>query len=541
MTLPKIPQLHILIGWLVLLLAWKLIFWFNLTYLVVTLTIFVTGAIVHLMGNKFLGWKITSKNSFVFLSIFALLITSWDSVIELCTVGGIVILTFLVRAYVRFKNIPIINPTVIAWLFLIILWFFQDTMYISWSWVNYSIDIAGRMIPFGTIISVLLCIILVSLSRKQSFALWFFLFFFPLAWYLLGKGFALYALTDGTIYFFFGVMALEPKTGVNGKHQALFGMGLALMLILFLYFHVPGDYIVALLVLNLAFFTYRFFPVKKVEAWVTYKKWQKWICLPCGYIYDPLIWDLDSGIKPGTEFTDIPDNWSCPDCWVSKWEFIPYLDEEISGTIVESTYLNPTTLELQVKLEKDQKFIPGQYMKFNWSDDEWSFTRQYSIAEKNGNIYTFTIKIGENSRGWNVLKKLKVWDRVNVWWVFGNFTLKNTKNPKIFIATGTGLAPIFQMILSHVEDAKKTLYFSVAKTSELFYIEKLKEIKNLDLHIHVTREDGHEYEKDRVDIHSIEAIPETEFYICGSPKMVSDVKEKLKAQWYKNIYTEEFI
>lgn len=97
------------------------------------------------------------------------------------------------------------------------------------------------------------------------------------------------------------------------------------------------------------------------------------------------------------------------------------------------------------------------------------------------------------------------------------------------------------MILSHVEDAKKTLYFSVAKTSELFYIEKLKEIKNLDLHIHVTREDGHEYEKDRVDIHSIEAIPETEFYICGSPKMVSDVKEKLKAQWYKNIYTEEFI
>jgi NAD(P)H-flavin reductase len=86
------------------------------------------------------------------------------------------------------------------------------------------------------------------------------------------------------------------------------------------------------------------------------------------------------------------------------------------------------------------------------------------------------------------------------------------------------------MMVSGSLDVTRTLYFSVAKVSELFYIEKLKEIKNLDLHIHVTREDDHEYEKDRVDIHSIEAIPETEFYICGSPKMVSDVKEKLKAQ-----------
>ena len=97
------------------------------------------------------------------------------------------------------------------------------------------------------------------------------------------------------------------------------------------------------------------------------------------------------------------------------------------------------------------------------------------------------------------------------------------------------------MILALPSNAKKSLYFSVATMAELFYIDKLKEIKNLDLHVHVTREDDHEYEKGRVDIASIEAPLETEWYICGSPKMVSDVKEKLAERGFKNIYAEEFI
>ena len=48
---------------------------------------------------------------------------------------------------------------------------------------------------------------------------------------------------------------------------------------------------------------------------------KKWICLLCGYIYDPKIGDPDSGISPGTAFEDIPDNWFCPDCGAGKSEF----------------------------------------------------------------------------------------------------------------------------------------------------------------------------------------------------------------------------
>ena len=44
----------------------------------------------------------------------------------------------------------------------------------------------------------------------------------------------------------------------------------------------------------------------------------KYVCDPCGYIYDPEIGDPDSGIAPGTTFEDIPEDWVCPICGVDK-------------------------------------------------------------------------------------------------------------------------------------------------------------------------------------------------------------------------------
>ncbi|MBN4049401.1 rubredoxin [bacterium AH-315-N14] len=47
----------------------------------------------------------------------------------------------------------------------------------------------------------------------------------------------------------------------------------------------------------------------------------KYVCTVCGYIYDPAVGDDDGGIKPGTKFADIPEDWVCPLCGVSKSEF----------------------------------------------------------------------------------------------------------------------------------------------------------------------------------------------------------------------------
>jgi Rubredoxin len=47
----------------------------------------------------------------------------------------------------------------------------------------------------------------------------------------------------------------------------------------------------------------------------------KYVCVVCGYIYDPEIGDSEGGIPQNTSFEDIPDGWLCPLCGVPKSEF----------------------------------------------------------------------------------------------------------------------------------------------------------------------------------------------------------------------------
>ena len=45
---------------------------------------------------------------------------------------------------------------------------------------------------------------------------------------------------------------------------------------------------------------------------------KKYVCTVCNWIYDPAVGDPDSGIAPGTLFEDIPDDWACPHCGLTK-------------------------------------------------------------------------------------------------------------------------------------------------------------------------------------------------------------------------------
>ena len=48
----------------------------------------------------------------------------------------------------------------------------------------------------------------------------------------------------------------------------------------------------------------------------------KYVCEPCGYVYDPKEGDPDNGIEPGTAFEDLPEDWVCPLCGLGKDVFV---------------------------------------------------------------------------------------------------------------------------------------------------------------------------------------------------------------------------
>ena len=59
--------------------------------------------------------------------------------------------------------------------------------------------------------------------------------------------------------------------------------------------------------------------------------WQLYICHACGYIYNEEEGDPDSGLPAGTRFADIPEDWACPLCGVTKSDFELYVATDLNA------------------------------------------------------------------------------------------------------------------------------------------------------------------------------------------------------------------
>jgi rubredoxin len=44
----------------------------------------------------------------------------------------------------------------------------------------------------------------------------------------------------------------------------------------------------------------------------------RWVCLECHWIYDPVKGDPRNGIPAGTPWEKVPDTWRCPECKILK-------------------------------------------------------------------------------------------------------------------------------------------------------------------------------------------------------------------------------
>ena len=69
--------------------------------------------------------------------------------------------------------------------------------------------------------------------------------------------------------------------------------------------------------------------------------WETFICRACGLLYDEGKGDEDSGLAAGTRFADIPDDWACPLCGVTKSDFEPCPREAPVRQIRRSTHSAP--------------------------------------------------------------------------------------------------------------------------------------------------------------------------------------------------------
>lgn len=188
-------------------------------------------------------------------------------------------------------------------------------------------------------------------------------------------------------------------------------------------------------------------------------------------------------------------------------------------------------------------FKPWQYISLQMKDLVWNFSRSYSITKADLWFFTLTIKLLKKWRWSTYLNKLKYWNKIKFLWALGSFQLKDTKNKKIFVATGTGLAPMIAMLQETPKDIEKVVIFWVRHESDIFYKELLESFSNMKVIIKASKpSDSYTWEIWRVTDCMNEIWLQDEVYICWNPEMVDSFKEWLINRWHPLdlIFSESF-
>ncbi len=213
-------------------------------------------------------------------------------------------------------------------------------------------------------------------------------------------------------------------------------------------------------------------------------------------------------------------------------------------------------IELEMVEPKTIEFTAGQFLMFQISE---TVKRAYSIAStpKEKTQIELLIDISPGGPASQYFSGVAEGTNCVFMAPYGQFTLHDTQNDKIFIAGSTGVAPMRSMIRDYFSQESRSaqvnlyLYFGVNKTEEVFLLEEFSslEFENTNFHyIPVVQTPEHgdwAGEKGLVTeplFRNTSDLKSKDYYLCGSPAMVPAVKQQLldKGVAQENIFNEKF-
>ena len=192
------------------------------------------------------------------------------------------------------------------------------------------------------------------------------------------------------------------------------------------------------------------------------------------------------------------------------------------------------------------EFQAGQYVQLitqPYGKVRQSVSRAYSISSKpedDGQIQLIIRLVPEGICTTWVHKHLKVGDRVSFTGPYGDFYIRDTDADILFVAGGSGKAPIKAM-LEHLQvvgtKRKMTYFFGARSTKDLYLTDEMKAFEQVfeDFHYepvlsHSTPEENWTGKTGYIMPYFKDAIRDpknTEAYLCGSPGMINAVTKGL--------------
>jgi len=205
---------------------------------------------------------------------------------------------------------------------------------------------------------------------------------------------------------------------------------------------------------------------------------------------------------------------------------------------------------------KEIIFTPGQYVILKVPSDKGPVSRLYSVASRNiiKNSFELIIEIVPGGLASNCLFSLNEKTEVIFQGPAGMFRIKENDRSKIFLVTGTGIAPVRSMLNSIFEAQNKKcfLFWGLKNYKEVYLFNEFKQFnlkiclsreQNLDM---IPEADKTFFELGHVDScfekqfysEVIKQPNDFDFYLCGGRLVVESLKQFLLS---KNVPLENII
>lgn len=212
------------------------------------------------------------------------------------------------------------------------------------------------------------------------------------------------------------------------------------------------------------------------------------------------------------------------------------------AVVREIEVLSQTVRLVRVELDRRARmdYRPGQYARLRIpGSDEW---RSYSMANPvdQGGVLEFIIRmLPDGSMSDYLRDRVTTGDDIEVDGPYGSFVLRESKGHHLFVAGGTGLAPILAMLdtirKGRGRGTKMTLCFACATESDLYYEDEIglrkAWVPNLTARVAVTYPSNASYAGrigSPVDlIEAEDVLPDTLAYLCGPPRMIEAARARL--------------
>lgn len=218
------------------------------------------------------------------------------------------------------------------------------------------------------------------------------------------------------------------------------------------------------------------------------------------------------------------------------------------GRVLSKKMVTHDIVHLRIVLDKPagMDFVAGQYAQLESReyDGHASVMRAFSICSlpEDKSHIEFLIRRVPNGicTGW-VFDHLREGDEIGLSGPFGTFYLRSTNAPVLFIAGGSGMAPVWSMLRTMRDTGCKRAiryFFGALTQADLFFVEELQELeREMDDFRFIpalsNEPEGSGWSGERGFITDVvdRNVPDAsshEAYLCGSPGMINACIKVLK-------------